>query len=102
MIVTTISKGAEGYGIPGESWSKWWILELSEPVSIHETIGSIPEEIKDHILTHCRAWGHPTSAEAGSSFSEEASIYIDNLSYPHSHPKNCKQALVIQHGGLDI
>ena len=79
MIITTLSTGSEGYGIPGEAWTKWWLLEFSEPVYVHETFGFIPEEAKDHILTHCRAWGHRANQEAGGSFSSQGRIYIDNM-----------------------
>ena len=99
MIVTTIDSGVEAYGIPGECWTKWWILAFSEKVLVNEATGRIPEEARDHILTHCRAWGHRPREEAGSSFSGEGMIYVDNMN--NDKIRN-RKALVIQSGGLDI
>lgn len=100
MIVTTLDSGVEAYGIPGESWTKWWILEFSERVLVDENTGRIPEEARDHILTHCRAWGHTPRVEAGGSFASEGMIYVDNMNSDKA--KQNYRALVMQSGGLDI
>jgi hypothetical protein len=99
MLITTIDSGSEGTGIPGESWTKWWILEFSEPVHILDSFGNISDEAKDHIQTHCRAWSHRAYGP-GTSFSSNPLIYIDNLN--SDAKKRNRRALVVHNGGLDI
>lgn len=99
-MITTLDSGSEGTGIPGENWTKWWILQFSHPVYLTDDFGNIPEDVKDHIQTHCRAWEKHVAQGAGDSFARNPLIYIDNL---NSDPtKRHRRALVVQDGGLDV